>query len=215
MRPFLAVCLALVTTSCMTSRGSDFGDDAAEGDVEAANGHDAVADLVVQPDVAAPRVCVPGAQVACACVGGAAGAQVCTSDGTALGPCMCPGAGEIDAAVPADAGLDVGSMDAGRADAGTLLPPLDVGWPDVVVDNGAVDRGGPFDTGVIVTDRGGPVACPSSCGSDIDCNPCRTSSDPATVRYCCLSGLCISMTGVCPSGMMTPGGSDGGAGADR
>ncbi len=116
------------------------------------------------------------------------------------------------AIVEMDAGVvpsfDVPVLDRGNA---TLDIPIDRGSR---VDTGtSTDRGGPVDTGVVPTDRGGPVACPSSCTADLDCDPCRTSSDPSTVRYCCLSGLCISMTGVCPSGMMT-GGGDGGAGAD-
>ncbi|MDB4928646.1 MAG: hypothetical protein JWM10_1130, partial [Myxococcaceae bacterium] len=59
----------------------------------------------------------------------------------------------------------------------------------------------------------GAAVCPSSCGADVDCGPCRTSSDPDSVRYCCLSGLCISMTGVCPSEMMM-GNPDGGSTTD-
>lgn len=119
------------------------------------------------------------------------------------------------AVVEMDAG-EVPSFDVPGVDRGN--PTLDTGNPvdrGRPVDTGTTDRGGPVDTGVIVTDRGGPVACPSSCGSDIDCNPCRTFSDPDSIRYCCLSGLCISMTGACPSGMMMPpGGGDGGAGGD-
>lgn len=122
---------------------------------------------------------------------------------------------EEDGAVPEmDAGeipsFDVPGVDLGNPTLDTGNP-VDTGGP---VDTGTTDRGGPVDTGVIVTDRGGPAACPSSCGSDIDCNPCRTSSDPDSVRYCCLSGLCISMTGVCPSEMMMPPGGDGGASGD-
>jgi hypothetical protein len=126
---------------------------------------------------------------------------------------------EDDAAVDADG--TVVEMDAGA------LPSFDV--PVADVGNPTPDRGTPtvdtgtdrgntvVDTGSTSTDRGTVMACPSSCGSDLDCNPCRTSSDPSSVRYCCLSGLCISMTGACPSEMMGGGGggSDGGgAGGD-
>lgn len=133
---------------------------------------------------------------------------------------------EDDAAVEQDGA--VVEMDAGEIPSFDV-PGIDTGNPsfDVGTDRGTprvdtgstTDRGTtPVDTGTISTDRGSPMACPSSCGTDLDCNPCRTSSDPDTVRYCCLSGLCISMTGVCPSGMPMPGtdgggapGSDGGA----
>lgn len=109
---------------------------------------------------------------------------------------------EDGAMVEVDAG-EVPSFDVPGMDRGN--PTLDVG-----TDRG----GGPVDTGSVSTDRGTVMACPSACSADIDCDPCRTSTDPSTVRYCCLSGLCISMTGVCPGGMMMPpgdGGTDGGA----
>jgi hypothetical protein len=122
--------------------------------------------------------------------------------------------GEDGAVVEMDAG-ELPSFDVPGIDRGT--PTLDVGIDrGGPVDTGSsTDRGTtPVDTGVISTDHGSPVACPSSCGSDVDCNPCRTSSDPDTVRYCCLSGLCISMTGVCPSGMPMGGPDGGGGGGD-
>ena len=55
------------------------------------------------PD-AVPRVCVPGAQVPCACLGGGAGVQVCVADGTSLGPCSCPDAGQQPDAADASPG---------------------------------------------------------------------------------------------------------------
>ena len=123
---------------------------------------------------------------------------------------------EDGAVVEMDAGespsFDVPGLDRGTTlDTGSVT--TDRGGS---TDNGSVstDRGGPVDTGSVSTDRGTVMACPSSCGSDIDCDPCRTASDPSTVRYCCLSGLCISMTGVCPGGMTMPPGGDGGTGGD-
>ena len=106
-------------------------------------------------------------------------------------------------------------------DAGPLptfdVPELDHGNPTVLdvpasVDRGVtVDRGTVVDNGVVSTDHGGTMACPSSCSADDNCAPCRTSTDPASLRYCCLSGLCISMTGACPT-TMGGGGTDGGGG---
>ncbi len=39
--------------------------------------------------------------------------------------------------------------------------------------------------------------CPSSCAVSADCDPCRAPGDPVESRYCCISGLCIFMTGSC------------------
>jgi hypothetical protein len=39
--------------------------------------------------------------------------------------------------------------------------------------------------------------CPSSCSVNAECNPCRTSGDPAGSAYCCLSGLCIYSSSAC------------------
>ena len=47
--------------------------------------------------------------------------------------------------------------------------------------------------------------CPSSCRTESDCAPCRTAGDPG--NYCCISGLCLYMTGACG-----PVGTDGGSG---
>jgi hypothetical protein len=55
--------------------------------------------------------------------------------------------------------------------------------------------------------------CPPSCTTNLDCNPCRTAGDPA--NYCCLSGLCIYMSGMCPDSPPPPppgGMGDGGMG---
>ena len=65
---------------------------------------------------------------------------------------------------------------------------------DAAADTGIADAGAP--------DRpraDSQVVCPASCTVNNDCDPCRTSDQPATVRYCCTSGLCISMTGSCPT----------------
>jgi hypothetical protein len=49
--------------------------------------------------------------------------------------------------------------------------------------------------------------CPPSCGTTADCAPCHTAGDPG--NYCCISNLCLYMTGACPS----PSG-DGSVGGD-
>ena len=102
------------------------------------------------------------------------------------------------------------TFDVGSRDSGTT-PVFDI----PVTDRGSTttDTGTSTDRGTVTpTDRGTVMACPSACTADVDCDPCRTSSDPSTVRYCCLSGLCISMTGACPTSMTGGGGGDGGAG---
>ncbi len=95
----------------------------------------------------------------------------------------------------------------------------DVGTPDDVtttvdavvdvprVDTGAVDRPGTDGQGV----------CPASCTSTADCAPCRTPDQPSTVQYCCISGLCISMTSTCatvPTDAPSPDALGDGAGAE-
>ena len=86
-------------------------------------------------------------------------------------------------------GFDVQSADAPRADAAADRGP-------VTTDRGFADRGASETT-----------VCPASCTASADCNPCRTADTPSTVSYCCISGLCVSMTGTCPA---SPG--DGGTG---
>lgn len=104
------------------------------------------------------------------------------------------------------------------------VPTMDSG----VVDTGTVDRGAPVDNGRVdrgpTPDRGGGD-CPASCTASAECDPCRTADTPDTVQYCCISGLCVSMTGACnvpgdvPPGDSTPGdasegGTPGGDGGD-
>lgn len=85
------------------------------------------------------------------------------------------------------------------------LPATDNG----AVDTGTTDRGTATDTPVI-RDRGASetTICPASCAASAECDPCRTDDTPSTVQYCCISGLCVSMTGMCPAG------GDGGIGGD-
>ncbi len=45
--------------------------------------------------------------------------------------------------------------------------------------------------------------CPSSCRAESDCAPCRTAGDPG--NYCCISGLCLYMTGACMPAGVEPG----------
>lgn len=48
-----------------------------------------------------------------------------------------------------------------------------------------------------MVDNPQPASCPSSCGANVDCAPCATPGDPG--NYCCVSGLCLYMTGACAS----------------
>ena len=72
----------------------------------------------------------------------------------------------------------------------------------------------PPDRSVTPTDNPPAGMCPASCRADGDCNPCATPGDPG--NYCCISGLCLYMTGACmapaPDGGTAPadGGGDGG-----
>lgn len=90
-----------------------------------------------------------------------------------------------------------------ESDASTTedVPTFDVPQMDTgAVDTGTVDRGSPTDTQRVdrgpTPDRGGGD-CPASCTTSAECDPCRTADTPDTVQYCCISGLCVSMTGAC------------------
>lgn len=79
------------------------------------------------------------------------------------------------------------------------VPVTDAGF-DAGTDRGTVtDTTPPRDRGSVET-----TVCPASCGASSECDPCRTSDTPSTVQYCCISGLCVSMTGTCPT--ITDGG---------
>jgi hypothetical protein len=78
-------------------------------------------------------------------------------------------------------------------------PSFDIPATDTGTDTGA-DRGSVNDVPV-TRDRGAAetMVCPASCGASAECDPCRTTDTPSTVQYCCISGLCVSMTGTCPT----------------
>ena len=78
-------------------------------------------------------------------------------------------------------------------------PSFDIPRSDASADVGTADRGTTTDRGTPV-DRGTSTVCPASCGASAECDPCRTTDTPPTVAYCCISGLCVSMTGTCPAG---------------
>lgn len=130
----------------------------------------------------------------------------------------------------ADADNDTGATDDStspvfdipRSDTGTQFdvpPGTDAG----------TDRGMPTDR-VTTTDTGSDTStttCPMSCSSNSECGGCRGPSDPPGSTYCCMSGLCLYMSGVCmdtPDVPMTgdggdpdsslDGGADGGVDAD-
>jgi hypothetical protein len=84
-------------------------------------------------------------------------------------------------------------------------PTFDIPATDTGADTGTADRGTATDNPVS-RDRGTSetTVCPASCSASAECDPCRTSDTPSTVQYCCISGLCVSMTGTCPT--ITDGG---------
>ncbi|MBL8604390.1 MAG: hypothetical protein JNK72_20865 [Myxococcales bacterium] len=138
------------------------------------------------------------------------------------------GCGDGAQSFPTEDDVPGGGEDAAVEDVGpgpSFDIPRDMG-------NGEFDSGGGFDAGNRV-DTGSPVdrgnvtpvdtgggggVCPSSCRSNADCNPCRDPSDPPGSEYCCTSGLCLFMSGMCSAstgdGGTNPGGDDGGGGAD-
>jgi hypothetical protein len=84
-------------------------------------------------------------------------------------------------------------------------PSFDIPATDTGSDTGATDRGTGTDRPP-PRDNGGAETsiCPASCAASAECDPCRTPDTPSTVQYCCISGLCVSMTGTCPT--LTDGG---------
>jgi hypothetical protein len=122
---------------------------------------------------------------------------------------------ENDAGAEQDGGIDAGplpSFDVPSTpqDTGTVTP----------TDTGSVtprDTGNRTDTGSTTpTDRGGGGGgvCPPSCQTNADCNPCRDPSDPPGSEYCCMSGLCLYMNGMCSSNPTGDGGTGPGPGGD-
>jgi hypothetical protein len=119
-----------------------------------------------------------------------------------------------DAAVVDDVVEDFGSMPA-------FDVPVDISTqPDVpaTIDRPSttdapigVDRVTPTDT-PRPPDTSMPGMCPSSCSSDGQCGGCATPGDPG--NYCCISGLCLYMTGACAAPVPDGGGAggDGGGG---
>jgi hypothetical protein len=123
------------------------------------------------------------------------------------------GAPAVDTGVPpvdtGNPGFDAGNpsfdagppppMDAGNPgfDAGNPLPPTDAGNPLPPTDTGnplpPTDTGNPLPP----RDTGNGGVCPPSCQTAADCNPCRSPGDPAGSNYCCMSGLCLFMSGTC------------------
>ncbi|MDO9015498.1 MAG: hypothetical protein Q8S73_13800 [Deltaproteobacteria bacterium] len=157
------------------------------------------------------RVCTPGAPGGCV---DATTAQVCNADGLGYGSVVCSASANAPARCVADgcalvcttgyASCD--GADTNGCEVDTRTSNSHCGGCGLACAPGQRCVGGVCGSG--------PIACPSSCGTDLDCNPCRTSSDPDSVRYCCLSGLCISMTGICPSTLPDGGFSDGGTSPD-
>lgn len=94
----------------------------------------------------------------------------------------------LDAPAPVDASIDAPPLD--------RPAPLDVARPPV-------DAPAPLDTAPPDAPDVVVGMCPSSCARDTECLPCLTPSDPG--GYCCISGLCLYMTGACPA-VSTEGG---------
>ncbi|MFO0629193.1 MAG: hypothetical protein U0325_26700 [Polyangiales bacterium] len=100
------------------------------------------------------------------------------------------------------------------------IVPSDTGNNTIDTPPVGVDRVTAVDRPVTQPDRSTPPpdtstsVCPSSCGSNADCNPCRSAGE--TGNYCCISGLCLYMTDMCsstvPSDVPPGGGGDGGGG---
>ncbi|MEZ4390748.1 MAG: hypothetical protein R3A48_06590 [Polyangiales bacterium] len=121
--------------------------------------------------------------------------------------------GDYDADLEVDAAIDSGGpLEFDVVSTDIVSPQEDRAQP---VDTFTpVDRPTPpVDNGPPPTDTPASV-CPSSCGSNADCNPCRSPGE--TGNYCCISGLCLYMTDMCsatvPSDVPPGGGGDGGGG---
>ena len=152
------------------------------------------------------RVCTPGAPGGCV---DATTAQVCAADGLGYGTVVCSASANAPGRCVADrcalvcttgyASCD--GADANGCEVDTRTSNSHCGGCGRACAAGQRCSGGVC---------GAVLMCPSACSRDLDCDPCRTSSDPVSVRYCCLSGLCISMSGVCPSTLPDSGTPDTG-----
>ena len=127
----------------------------------------------------------------------------------------------------ADAGEDVEDV----TDSGPLPSfdvPVDNTTPDVptsidasvdrptTTDTGTTDRPTTTDTGTTdrptTTDTGSPGMCPASCSNDGQCSPCAAPGE--TGNYCCISGLCLYMSGASAAPAPDRGTPAGDGGAD-
>lgn len=103
---------------------------------------------------------------------------------------------------------------------GTAYFPPEDGGDDAAVSDGDLDAQLPsFDIPPPPppppTDGGGVGMCPASCNTNMDCMPCYSPGEMG--NYCCVSNLCIFMTGTCsatPPPPPPPGGDGGTPGPD-
>jgi hypothetical protein len=142
------------------------------------------------------QVCAPGEPGGCI---DATTARVCAADGLGYGNVICPTTANAPGRCLGDRCALLCASGYGSCD-GSDANGCEVNLLGSNVHCGACGHacasGERCSNGVCASTG----LCPSSCSGDLDCNSCRVSSDPATVRYCCFSGLCISMTSACPSG---------------
>jgi len=142
----------------------------------------------------------------------------------AFGIALLAGCGSEANSFPGDNDAEV-TVDASTADTGGPLAfdivPLDTGTSTIDTPQASFDVTSGADRPLIRPDVNmsrpdvSTSVCPSSCGSNADCNPCRSAGE--TGNYCCISGLCLYMTDMCSSTVpsdVPPGGGGGDGGGD-
>ncbi len=145
----------------------------------------------------ASGICLPSGRCSRAC----AGATDCPAASTGWSCPTLPGLGAVCNCVPRGAEVCNGVDDDCNGTADEGFPRCGGACVDLQSDAANCGScGARCPSGQRCT--GGRCAttsvCPSSCGFDAECGPCRASTDPAGSGYCCVSGLCIfSMSGSC------------------
>ncbi len=137
--------------------------------------------------------CAPGSNSGCA---DASSVRVCNDDGLGFHNVACPIRTNAPAACVGGGCALVCTSGFGDCD-GVAATGCEASLRSSIVNCGSCGRACPAgqicSSGVCTTTSTG--VCPSSCSSNAQCAPCAMAGD--TGNFCCISGLCLYMTGAC------------------